>query len=55
MLKIRRSGDRLIFGMGIPVHVQTVYIKRRGPGWLVGELTANQKQGLKIRVQQYVF
>ena len=32
MLKIRRSHDRLIFNMGLPIHGKTVFILRRGPG-----------------------
>ena len=31
MLKIRRSHDRLIFNMGIPIPGKTVFILRRGP------------------------
>ena len=32
MLKIRRSHDRLIFNMGIPIPGKAVFILRRGPG-----------------------
>ena len=32
MLKIRRSWDRLIFNMGIPIPAKTVFILRQGPG-----------------------
>ena len=32
MLKIRRSRDRLIFNMGIPIPRKTVFILRQGPG-----------------------
>ena len=32
MLKIRRSRDRLIFNMGIPIPGKTVFILRQGPG-----------------------
>ena len=35
MLKIRRSGDRLIFNMGIPYLEKMVFILRRGPIRLV--------------------
>ena len=35
MLKIRRSRDRLIFNMGIPIPGKTVFILRQGPGVLV--------------------
>ena len=34
MLKIRRSRDRLIFNMGSPYLGKTVFILRRGPGYL---------------------
>ena len=37
MLKIRRSRDRLIFNMGIPIPGKDSFILRRGPGphiWL---------------------
>ena len=33
MLKIRRSGERLIFNMGIPVLVRWHFILRRNPAW----------------------
>ena len=32
MLKIRRSRDRLIFNMGIPIPGKTVFILKRGAG-----------------------
>ena len=32
MLKIRRSHDRLIFNMGIPIPGKKVFILKRGPG-----------------------
>ena len=33
MLKIRRSSDRLIFNMEIPVPGSTLFILKRGPGY----------------------
>ena len=34
MLKIRWSHDRLIFNIGIPIPVKTIFILRWGPGYL---------------------
>ena len=45
MLKIRRSRDRLIFNMGIPILVSAVY----SPGWLVSQRTSKRRFKLKSR------